>query len=174
MIRRPPRSTLFPYTTLFRSRPDAPHSPHGLVHAEALLALLECDAGHPRAAEAQARHAVAQAHEFGLSDVWSSALSHHALGEALLALGRPQDSERELERAETLRRATEARLDHAHSLLALVRARIARGSLTLAASELDAAREQLDTLTDVGRLGPLAAEVERELDAARAGTEKMV
>src|SRR5690348_17461021 len=23
MIRRPPRSTLFPYTTLFRSRPDA-------------------------------------------------------------------------------------------------------------------------------------------------------
>src|SRR5256885_10508929 len=27
MIRRPPRSTLFPYTTLFRSLPDAPHTP---------------------------------------------------------------------------------------------------------------------------------------------------
>src|SRR5256885_9986424 len=27
MIRRPPRSTLFPYTTLFRSRPD-PHPSH--------------------------------------------------------------------------------------------------------------------------------------------------
>src|SRR3712207_7315203 len=25
MIRRPPRSTLFPYTTLFRSRPTVPH-----------------------------------------------------------------------------------------------------------------------------------------------------
>src|SRR2546422_4857168 len=25
MIRRPPRSTLFPYTTLFRSRPDLNH-----------------------------------------------------------------------------------------------------------------------------------------------------
>src|SRR2546422_6371091 len=25
MIRRPPRSTLFPYTTLFRSRPWCPH-----------------------------------------------------------------------------------------------------------------------------------------------------
>src|SRR3712207_7508288 len=25
MIRRPPRSTLFPYTTLFRSRPGRPH-----------------------------------------------------------------------------------------------------------------------------------------------------
>src|SRR3712207_6991731 len=27
MIRRPPRSTLFPYTTLFRSRPPGPRSP---------------------------------------------------------------------------------------------------------------------------------------------------
>src|SRR2546427_10424634 len=26
MIRRPPRSTLFPYTTLFRSRPTNPHA----------------------------------------------------------------------------------------------------------------------------------------------------
>src|SRR6185503_21057425 len=25
MIRRPPRSTLFPYTTLFRSQPTSPH-----------------------------------------------------------------------------------------------------------------------------------------------------
>src|SRR3712207_8373124 len=29
MIRRPPRSTLFPYTTLFRSRCDIPGSPRG-------------------------------------------------------------------------------------------------------------------------------------------------
>src|SRR5438132_7031854 len=35
MIRRPPRSTLFPYTTLFRSRP--------VVHGEArMFALAEC------------------------------------------------------------------------------------------------------------------------------------
>src|SRR2546427_3451677 len=27
MIRRPPRSTLFPYTTLFRSHPDGPDRP---------------------------------------------------------------------------------------------------------------------------------------------------
>src|SRR2546422_3189902 len=32
MIRRPPRSTLFPYTTLFRSRPSAPFSPARLRH----------------------------------------------------------------------------------------------------------------------------------------------
>src|SRR2546426_2666028 len=29
MIRRPPRSTLFPYTTLFRSRPLLPQDPEG-------------------------------------------------------------------------------------------------------------------------------------------------
>src|SRR2546422_4921382 len=34
MIRRPPRSTLFPYTTLFRS-PIAEDSPHGLARARA-------------------------------------------------------------------------------------------------------------------------------------------
>src|SRR3989442_3731553 len=28
MIRRPPRSTLFPYTTLFRSRPGPSHQAH--------------------------------------------------------------------------------------------------------------------------------------------------
>src|SRR3712207_9334674 len=31
MIRRPPRSTLFPYTTLFRSRPVEVHEPTGAV-----------------------------------------------------------------------------------------------------------------------------------------------
>src|SRR2546426_1516266 len=35
MIRRPPRSTLFPYTTLFRSPEEVPSdSPHVLVLAE--------------------------------------------------------------------------------------------------------------------------------------------
>ena len=54
MIRRPPRSTLFPYTTLFRSavgtekglvrgEADVPTDPHVLVPA--VLAALESDAG---------------------------------------------------------------------------------------------------------------------------------
>src|SRR2546426_4442606 len=33
MIRRPPRSTLFPYTTLFRSRVRIRHGTHGLLEA---------------------------------------------------------------------------------------------------------------------------------------------
>src|SRR5260370_27714056 len=32
MIRRPPRSTLFPYTTLFRSNPRIPRSTRGFTH----------------------------------------------------------------------------------------------------------------------------------------------
>src|SRR5258708_31051565 len=36
MIRRPPRSTLFPYTTLFRSRPRALHRCAGRACAEGL------------------------------------------------------------------------------------------------------------------------------------------
>src|SRR5687768_18039578 len=32
MIRRPPRSTLFPYTTLFRSGLDRPRALHGSAH----------------------------------------------------------------------------------------------------------------------------------------------
>src|SRR5476651_2755773 len=31
MIRRPPRSTLFPYTTLFRSRPDPAETGHAAI-----------------------------------------------------------------------------------------------------------------------------------------------
>src|SRR5436189_6032568 len=40
MIRRPPRSTLFPYTTLFRSQQPAEDTPHGGV---CLLVQLEHD-----------------------------------------------------------------------------------------------------------------------------------
>src|SRR5436309_11557262 len=36
MIRRPPRSTLFPYTTLFRPRPPAPGAAGAREHARRL------------------------------------------------------------------------------------------------------------------------------------------
>src|SRR2546430_5920616 len=35
MIRRPPRSTLFPYTTLFRSRAPSARPPRARAHADA-------------------------------------------------------------------------------------------------------------------------------------------
>src|SRR3712207_8704832 len=45
MIRRPPRSTLFPYTTLFRSEVDVQDGPHAYDDADALAAtdlVLQC------------------------------------------------------------------------------------------------------------------------------------
>ena len=87
--------------------------------------------------------------------------------------GGRRSAERELERAELLRRAPEPRLDHAHSLLALAAVRIVRGRLTLAAAELDAAREQLDAFADVGTPRPRSPpRCERALDEARSGVEK--
>src|SRR2546421_12464935 len=59
MIRRPPRSTLFPYTTLFRARLDARGVEHG------------ADAGRHAAADqspAIERHVVAHLHEAALVD----------------------------------------------------------------------------------------------------------
>src|SRR3712207_8050232 len=45
MIRRPPRSTLFPYTTLFRSDLDVAHSVVRYLELVKLAALLERPAG---------------------------------------------------------------------------------------------------------------------------------
>src|SRR2546426_12838095 len=64
MIRRPPRSTLFPYTTLFRSRldrleaADEPESPQGMHEVEVDLVQ-----GHPRERLPEERHVEARAVE---------------------------------------------------------------------------------------------------------------
>src|SRR3989454_12721539 len=65
MIRRPPRSTLFPYTTLFRSRHPTEHlvgidlNPgHGLLPAELLECMLH---QHELAARVGDLHLVARA-----------------------------------------------------------------------------------------------------------------
>src|SRR2546425_9905962 len=42
MIRRPPRSTLFPYTTLFRSRSTAPVTQSGVFGKGLYFALAAC------------------------------------------------------------------------------------------------------------------------------------
>src|SRR5258708_28019716 len=53
MIRRPPRSTLFPYTTLFRSQPDDDTFPQHFLRRvlDALMGLLVHDAEHGRSEE---------------------------------------------------------------------------------------------------------------------------
>src|SRR3712207_7499405 len=48
MIRRPPRSTLFPYTTLFRSRAGGSGAVAGAPHAEQRTQVLEPVVGPPQ------------------------------------------------------------------------------------------------------------------------------
>src|SRR3989475_11656983 len=58
MIRRPPRSTLFPYTTLFRSRPQGRHERRGAPPRAAgdLRAPARADRGIPAPPARAARH----------------------------------------------------------------------------------------------------------------------
>src|SRR2546429_1533500 len=59
MIRRPPRSTLFPYTTLFRSRRHVRRSTDRLVRGAGLR--LRCKMGGERACKnARGRRAIAR------------------------------------------------------------------------------------------------------------------
>src|SRR3712207_9086842 len=84
MIRRPPRSTLFPYTTLFRSveRPVLPRSSNKPVQATALLA-----AGWtPRSAEELAIGAGSHSGEDGHRELAAPRLAPVGLGPDDLAL----------------------------------------------------------------------------------------
>src|SRR3712207_7683540 len=81
MIRRPPRSTLFPYTTLFRSLrrhrdelPQAPDVPQraDAHHGRARGGLGRADAGAPRPRPARARaHALLRRSEEHTSELQS-------------------------------------------------------------------------------------------------------
>src|SRR5690242_20914763 len=48
MIRRPPRSTLFPYTTLFRSAPKGTAITKATITSSAVTATASCTFGRPR------------------------------------------------------------------------------------------------------------------------------
>src|SRR3989449_7807626 len=64
MIRRPPRSTLFPYTTLFRSRRgDAPRRDPGLRVGDVRAATVGDHAGRPGAAAGGAADGGARSEE---------------------------------------------------------------------------------------------------------------
>src|SRR5256885_11099916 len=53
MIRRPPRSTLFPYTTLFRSRRKYPGNLAGLAHRSPACSLHDHDRSEEHTSELQ-------------------------------------------------------------------------------------------------------------------------
>src|SRR3712207_6860697 len=70
MIRRPPRSTLFPYTTLFRSAFEAARSVSALwtaIDAQIGLAAVHYCTGNPVQAAARYEEALDQAREAGIA-----------------------------------------------------------------------------------------------------------
>src|SRR3712207_6828759 len=90
MIRRPPRSTLFPYTTLFRSDdPDKSQHKFGFGHPESLRAIRDADANLARILDALDRAGlreetvVAVASDHG----YASVRRHVDLGGHLAAAG---------------------------------------------------------------------------------------
>src|SRR3712207_7138564 len=84
MIRRPPRSTLFPYTTLFRSLPQPPGA--GLRHRRRHLR-------HPRGRSALARREGEDVphHDVAFVDQAEAVLGH------LFRLGRSEEHTSELQ-----------------------------------------------------------------------------
>jgi LuxR family maltose regulon positive regulatory protein len=149
-------------------RPEAPERPHALIYALASTALVELEEGHLQAAETTARRSLEIARRLGLAAVAAAGLARLAMGQVLLESGDVAEAERHLERAETLRRASRPTLEHIHAVLQLARARLARGRLHVASTEIGAALEELDSFSDAGRLTGLAEQVTQALNEALA------
>ena len=155
-------------------RPEAHARPHGIVYAHATLALLELELHRAHVAERCAERALEVAETSGLAGSWSAGLAYAAHGAALVALGRLARGERQAERGETLRRAPEPTVEHAHALLILIEARIARHRLTAAATDLERAVEALDGFADPGRLPAFASRLGQMLGEARGAAPTLV
>src|SRR2546430_9027111 len=86
MIRRPPRSTLFPYTTLFRSVPDALGVRAARFDEPLVAGVGELGVGHPQVAGAGDALEQVDAAEAVDQPGYAGAGKHRALGQ----LGHPQ------------------------------------------------------------------------------------
>ena len=155
-------------------RPEAPRRPHAVIFALACRSLVELDRGHLHSAETDARQAMGAARRLGLSAVTAAGHARLAMGKVHLALGEASAAERNLERAEALRRASRPTLQHAHVLLRLAEARLACGRIQVAYAELEMANDELDSFADAGRLTGLAAGVRQSLTEALSTAAKPV
>jgi ATP/maltotriose-dependent transcriptional regulator MalT len=148
--------------------PDVERRTPGLVAASSTLALVAVEQGRLVAARGHAERARAAAGRIGISQSWLGGNASAALGSVLAAEGDLEGAERELASAEHLFAHEVATLHHAWVLILLARVQGRRGRLDAAETNLHAAQEALGELTDSGAVTPLAGEVQRELDAARA------
>jgi LuxR family maltose regulon positive regulatory protein len=87
------------------------------------------------------------------------------LGVALGAGGALAEAEGEIELGAKLREAPGATVWHAHALVFLARARLARGDLEGARQSTNAAQLEVDSLPDVGIVSSLLDDTKRRLEA---------
>ncbi len=147
--------------------PDVERRPPGHAFVRSTLALVAVDQGRLRSARAHAEQAKSIVGAVGISRSWLGANASAALGSVLSAEGAHAEAEHELAYAERFFRDEVATVHHAWSLVLLARVRCRRGRLAEAEVALRSAREAIDELPDSGRVPSLAAEVEREIAAAR-------
>lgn len=152
--------------------PDATGRPLGYLGSLGLLALLDADEGRVESAEAWARQALSFAGQRFLTDSWVVSLAHLGLALACTGTERLDDGEREALRGELLRRSPQPTVGHAHALLVLAQVRVERSRLARAERDLAHAQREIAEFPDPGRLPAIAAGVERNLAAARAGAGK--
>ncbi len=140
------------------------------------LALIELDHGDTHRGESLARRSLATLEDIGLGELSTAGVAHLALGIALGAGGALVDAESEIERGAELQQAAGPTVWHAHALVLLARARLARGDLQGARETVEAAQEEVDFLLDAGIVSSLLDDTKRRLLAGirrpvRAGEE---
>jgi len=141
---------------------DAPQTTADIL---AQLALIELDRGDVDRGEALARRSVALLEARGLAEIVSAGAGHLALGVALGAGGALAEAEAELELGARLREAPGPTVWHAHALVFLARARLARGDLEGARQSMSAAQLEIGSLPDVGIVSSLLDDTKRRLEA---------
>jgi len=148
--------------------PDVERRAPSLVSASSTLALVAVEQGRLGAARGHAEQAKAAAGRIGISRSWLGGNASAALGSVLAAEGDLAGAESELASAAGLLADEIATLHHAWALVLLARVQGRRGRLDEAETNLRAAQDALGELGDSGVVTPLAADVQRELDTARA------
>ncbi|HEU5065682.1 MAG TPA: LuxR C-terminal-related transcriptional regulator [Gaiellaceae bacterium] len=147
---------------LLEAPDDAPQTTAEIL---AQLALIELDRGDLDRGEALARRSVALLEAGGLGEMVSAGAGHLALGVALGASGALAEAEAEIELGAKLREAPGPTVWHAHALVFLARARLARGDLEGARHSLSGAQLEVDGLPDVGIVASLLDDTKRRLEA---------
>jgi ATP/maltotriose-dependent transcriptional regulator MalT len=147
---------------LLEAKGDAPQTTAAVL---AHLALIELDRGGVGRGESLARRSVELLEERGLGEIASAGTGHLALGVALGAGGALAEAESEIERGARLREAAVPTVWHAHALVILARARLARGDLEGARQSVNAAQLEADSLQDVGIVSSLLDDTQRRLQA---------